>query len=1689
MSQATTASQLRTPRIPAPERSWQHSVRQEKSRSLFTLTTWQIGLLVLVCVGMFGAIFGVVAWRQSPPQPLFIPCFVTKYRASEIIDNLPADADREAIKSGSFFPANLPYASFFRAEELLKRWNTLATASEDQPVVIYHSSYAIVDNQGKVRLLASDSAGHSPSTALPLSLLLSKLRECPAKQKLLILDIYGPPSRLGPWEVGGDVYAGVERDLAAEPDPHRLVLLSSSTTPAFAEDAVGRTGFGYFFTRGLCGEADGILSNRAADGRISVREISEYTYRWVSRWSDVAVGVTQQPKLIGEGSDFDLTLCREHVQASLEDDVHIRPIPAWLKQCWHQREKLSSVGVDLNGRGMRRLDLALLRAERRWQMGDTSSHLREDTQGEIKLAMRSISAVRDSVLQLPTLSAAIAIRQKQVAQIPLAWKPIRTSETPNLAKDSSAKGASKGDKTESKNNSTEKSSATASKGSSKSASPTQSGDAVNLDTRTANVKPQPFAAAEAMLGAAQTAWQAQAITLPPEKVSQARATDVGKTLAALTKTGLSSQDIAVVIAQVAAGGDLHDKNVLHWLVALDKANSPQALLVENHILRTLAKSSAAQAESPATTATNPMPSLNQIANLLHSGGSETPTSERTNEHFDTAYQSVSKLQQAAAHLVAAAATTDRLNECWRDWEKTTAMIVATGFVSKSQLGNSLEETRQRVDAAAAKIAVIAATRREISRALLLLPATAEVAARDVSYAPTWFATCRLATRLAGKLDDAVTDSDSTSAAQLENGRLQLAGMVQQLMAPIAPTAVQRLLRGATAADADVRSVQQIDVALLIPELSCEDRIALLNARQKLTASLFVSLNATTSANQSDSSASVTQLPPGLPFERRVQIANQLVALAGFQPSADADVKTLKAETTPATSEQRSIAWQAQQLRANVLAARRAPSLPASPAVLRRVAVLATLDMDPTLDDPQRSPATVYWHDVAAKYARTCSDWYEDSSRSLAGPQFFAEAARRFAIISNPGSTPYVRISQPLVLEHLSHDQPADSCRVTLAILGDFTNNVRIPTPNISISSPSPHVTFLPTLRGEGRLRELTVEATLSQQNVGDGIAGGLCEIEIDGHVFYFPVETPKLANMDLLELKVGPSVDGPFTAIDRLELRSLDGLQTRFFQVVNHANRDRSLKIVCPNVTAPATATADKSGAAEPAAPQSLETEVEVAAGGTAIISFPGKPPGKGQPLAGFTGPLMFEVWEGKEKVLAKSYTPQIVPAQQYVELIGGVFRPARAGGNSSLEISLAGRQVPLGPACEVSLQLTPESTSGFLGSGGGQTENTLKPNGQATTLQIEGLRFSPATESDPKQFWVGVDANPRAIGLVCNFPTSGTPVFVEQANSPQIQIAGPELIKSGGKLEITLDVSGVQAESSHVLINFGKPTSSGLATDFSTTKRAGRNISFAAAAGGKEGTLLLSASEENWQIDLPTDGVRGTRYVEAILYDDNDTELARTRHRVIVDGTPPVQVRWLSPAYLAAAGKPLDLSVMGLDPESGIADVTFFVGEPAGDKIPEGADLIQATSSLQGGATIWQGKLTMPKRLGTTTISAAVTNGVGLTTFIPHRLEVVETVPPSPAMIRGNVTEASRPQPGLPVDLYLGPKTKQSKPMDSTQTDAVGRYQFQGLPAGSYTVSVEKTASQRTTDVELKLKAGITETKNLELVHGISND
>ena len=222
-----------------------------KSRRVMLLGVL-LALIVLTGVGI-----GLLYWLSPPAEPGVLPIAITANP-----DGGPAawlEADRAAFADGELLGKPLDdWGANPNRDQIRLRFRALAKTPRSRPVVVYLSAPASIDAAGGVFLLPADKLGDHPRNRLTLAELLTAFADCPARHRLLILNLVPPTEDALFAPPSGELAAAIFKTLEEVRDDGRLSLVSCGPgqTP-FASAELGRTVFGFYLEAGLHGAADG----------------------------------------------------------------------------------------------------------------------------------------------------------------------------------------------------------------------------------------------------------------------------------------------------------------------------------------------------------------------------------------------------------------------------------------------------------------------------------------------------------------------------------------------------------------------------------------------------------------------------------------------------------------------------------------------------------------------------------------------------------------------------------------------------------------------------------------------------------------------------------------------------------------------------------------------------------------------------------------------------------------------------------------------------------------------------------------------------------------------------------------------------------------------------------------------------------------------------------------------------------------------------------------------------------------------------------------------------------------------------------------------------------------------------------------------------------------------------------------
>jgi hypothetical protein len=312
-------------------------------------------------------------WEKvEPPVVLMIP--VTQYDdpARRWPPNDYAENDYQALRESKHFPEEkegkqLAYASQNKLKLTGELKSLHTPQGKDRAAVMFLWSLARTEPSGEVFLLPADALPNDLTNWVSLPEILDLVKKCPAKNKLLVLDIARPMAdpRLG--ILTNDVADRVAATLEAQTDLPFFVLTSCGRGQlSLVAPELGRSVFGYYLDEGLLGQADLYNEERARDDRVTVKELHRFVRARADRWAH-SHGTAQTPQLYGQPKDFALLRFKSVRPAQLaEPPAYADALRAGWEQ-WHEwrRDETYRLAPGV----FRRLEGLLLRVEHRFPYG------------------------------------------------------------------------------------------------------------------------------------------------------------------------------------------------------------------------------------------------------------------------------------------------------------------------------------------------------------------------------------------------------------------------------------------------------------------------------------------------------------------------------------------------------------------------------------------------------------------------------------------------------------------------------------------------------------------------------------------------------------------------------------------------------------------------------------------------------------------------------------------------------------------------------------------------------------------------------------------------------------------------------------------------------------------------------------------------------------------------------------------------------------------------------------------------------------------------------------------------------------------------------------------------------------------------------------------------------------------------
>ncbi len=387
---------------PPPTPVWKMEPTASPARSRRSL----ILFVLLGLTAVTGLFIGLLCWLSPRIESTVLPVVIVTEPTGATAPWM--EEDRLALADGGFLgrPRDEWSANPSR-DQIRLRFKALANAKPSQPVVVYLASPAAVDTAGGVFLLPADRIGDNPRNRLTLAELLTAFHDCPARNRLLILNLVPPAENPLYAAPVGNLSAAIFKALDETTDPGRSCIVASGpgqVPEASAE--LGRTAFGWYLEAGLRGEADG-WAGETADGRVTVQELAAYLREKTGRWVTATRGDTQTPRLVGSGADFTIRAVAFGTGEPEKPETTFL-FPDWLRAGWERNDQWQRDGKAAVALwAFKRLQASLLAAEWDYLAGKPPTAVQQELDRQVQVAEQLAAALTATQAPdpLPTLAA------------------------------------------------------------------------------------------------------------------------------------------------------------------------------------------------------------------------------------------------------------------------------------------------------------------------------------------------------------------------------------------------------------------------------------------------------------------------------------------------------------------------------------------------------------------------------------------------------------------------------------------------------------------------------------------------------------------------------------------------------------------------------------------------------------------------------------------------------------------------------------------------------------------------------------------------------------------------------------------------------------------------------------------------------------------------------------------------------------------------------------------------------------------------------------------------------------------------------------------------------------------------------------------------------------------------------------
>ncbi|MGL4423708.1 MAG: hypothetical protein ACRCZF_23830 [Gemmataceae bacterium] len=340
---------------PGGTANWQQAAREDAARQRRNR-----GLVVsiLIFAMLAAAVVAYLMLLKPPIKPVFLVIPLTDYPAEyprvawanedakQLLNSVSTDADKK-IQYG------LTSQDSQKLRETLQRLERFEQGTAESPFVLMITGH--LGFQAEMPCLIPTDAKRGESQLwVPLAEVFTAIEKCPARNKLLVLDLARPQTNLttGPW---ADHHSTRLHQFLSKADklpcPVLTVCGPGEVSHVIPDEKLST--FGLYLAEALRGWADGYMAEgvplQPRDRRVTLQEVVEYTRARTSRWAKRNRNRPQMPQLYNPQKlgDFALVLDYADLELPPEEDKE-KPTPppkfeypqARLLDLWTQRDKL-----------------------------------------------------------------------------------------------------------------------------------------------------------------------------------------------------------------------------------------------------------------------------------------------------------------------------------------------------------------------------------------------------------------------------------------------------------------------------------------------------------------------------------------------------------------------------------------------------------------------------------------------------------------------------------------------------------------------------------------------------------------------------------------------------------------------------------------------------------------------------------------------------------------------------------------------------------------------------------------------------------------------------------------------------------------------------------------------------------------------------------------------------------------------------------------------------------------------------------------------------------------------------------------------------------------------------------------------------------------------------------------------------